>query len=84
MYQIKYEEKRPRWEEQKAETRSKFYANFLELSGTPFKFWRKGDVYYIRTYPDEYRKGTLYKYVGKQTYYKRADYYRENWKLVQE
>lgn len=64
--------------------RARFMGDWLTVCEVPFRMWRKGDVYYIRTHPDEYRKGTLYKYVGKQTYYKRADYYRENWKLVQE
>lgn len=82
MYLINYEYKKPKWENQRAEIKAKFYANFLELSDTPFKFWRKGDVYYIRTHPDEYRHGTLYKYEGKNIFYKRADYHRENWKLL--
>ena len=82
MYLIKYECKKPAWEEQRAEMRAKFIANTFELAEKPFKMWRKGDVYYIRTYPENYREGTLYKFDGKQTFYKRADFYKENWKLL--
>lgn len=62
--------------------RARFMENWLRECEVPFRMWRKGDTYYIRTHPDEYRVGTVYKYDVKGSYYKRADYYKENWKKL--